>query len=147
MPLDAAPIDDLVREVLTRARRIAVVGFSTNPARPSHGIARFLLSRGYEVVPVNPGLAGQRFLGREVAGSLADLREGVDMVEVFRRSEEVAGVVEQALAMRPLPFVIWTQPGIRDDAAAERARAAGVRVVQGRCPLVEMPRLGISGPA
>ena len=147
MPLDAPTTDDLIREVLTRARRIAVVGFSANPGRPSHGIARYLLSRGYEVIPVNPGLAGQSFLGRAVAGSLAEIREGVDMVDVFRRSEEVAGIVEQALAMTPRPFAIWTQVGVRDDGAAERARAAGLVVVQDRCPLIEMPRLGIRGPA
>lgn len=147
MPLDAPSTDDLLREVLTRARRIAVVGFSANPGRPSHGIARFLATRGYEVIPVNPGLAGQTFLGRVVAGSLAEIREGVDMVDVFRRSEEVAGVVEQALAMTRQPVAIWTQIGVRDDAAAERARAAGLVVIQDRCPLIEMPRLGIPGPA
>lgn len=146
MPLDRS-VDDLIREVLGRARRIAVVGFSANPGRPSHGVARFLLSRGYEVAPVNPGLAGQVILGRKVAASLAEIGQPVDMVDVFRRSEEVAGVVEQALALDPLPFAIWTQFGVRDEAAAERARAAGLRVVQDRCPLIEIPRLGIAGPS
>ena len=136
--------DALIRQVLSSVRTVAVVGFSANPARPSHGVARFLASRGYRVIPVNPGLAGQVFLGRTVAAKLADIGEPVDMVDVFRRSEEVAGVVEQALALQPLPYAIWTQLGVRDDAAAERARAAGIRVVQDRCPAIDIPRLGIA---
>ena len=139
--------DDLIREILSRVRTIAVVGFSANPTRPSHGVARYLMSRGYRVIPVNPGLAGQEFLGRKVAASLADIREPVDMVDVFRRSEEVAGVTDQALALSPLPFAIWTQLGVRDDEAAGRARAAGVRFVQNRCPAIEIPRLGIASMA
>jgi predicted CoA-binding protein len=135
--------DALIREVLSSVRTIAVVGFSANPARPSHGVARFLHSRGYRVIPVNPGLAGRAFLGGTVAASLGDIREPLDMVDVFRRSEEVARVVEQALALQPLPFAIWTQLGVRDDAAAERARTAGVRVIQDRCPAIDIPRLGI----
>lgn len=135
--------DGMIREVLTRARSIAVVGFSANPARPSHGVAKYLVSRGYRVFPVNPGLAGQEFLGRRVVASLADIREPVDMIDVFRRSEEVAGVTDQALALSPLPFAIWTQLGVRDDEAVEKARAAGIRVVQNRCPAIEIPRLGL----
>ena len=136
--------DALIREVLSRVRTIALVGFSANPGRPSHGVARFLTGRGYRVIPVNPGLAGQTFLGRTVAANLGEIGEPVDMVDVFRRSEEVAGVVEQALALRPLPFALWTQLGVRDDAAAERARAAGIRVIQDRCPAIDIPRLGIA---
>jgi uncharacterized protein len=136
--------DDLIREILSRVRTIAVVGFSANPARPSHGVARYLLSRGYRVIPVNPGLAGQTWLGEKVHGSLAEIGGVVDMVDVFRRSDAVAGVTDQALALSPLPFAIWTQLGVRDDEAAERARARGVRVVQNRCPAIEIPRLGIA---
>lgn len=139
--------DELIREILTRVRTVAVVGFSANPARPSHGVARYLASRGYRVIPVNPGLAGQEFLGRQVVSRLAEIRGPVDLVDVFRRSEEVAGVTEQALALSPLPFAIWTQLGVRDDAAAARARAAGVRVVQNRCPAIEIPRLGLPAVA
>ena len=135
--------DDLIREVLTNVRVIAVVGFSANPARPSHGVARYLQSRGYRVIPVNPGLAGQTWLGEKVQGSLAEIGGPVDMVDVFRRSEAVAGVTDEALALSPLPFAIWTQLGVRDDEAAGRARAAGVRVVQNRCPAIEIPRLGL----
>ncbi|MBP1805625.1 CoA-binding protein [Rubellimicrobium aerolatum] len=135
--------DDLVRDVLSRVRTIAVVGFSANPSRPSHGVARYLQSRGYRVIPVNPGLAGQEFLGEKVRGSLAEIREPVDMIDVFRRSEEVAGVTDQALALSPRPFAIWTQLGVRDDAAAGRAEGMGVKVVQDRCPAIEIPRLGL----
>jgi predicted CoA-binding protein len=135
--------DDLIRDVLSRARTIAVVGFSANPARPSHSVARYLVTRGYLVIPVNPGLAGQVLLGRKVHGSLAEIREPVDMVDVFRRSEFVAGVTDEALALFPLPYAIWTQLGVRDDEAAERARSRGVKVIQDRCPAIEIPRLGI----
>jgi hypothetical protein len=135
--------DGLVREILSRVRTIAVVGFSANPGRPSHGVARYLASRGYRVIPVNPGLAGQTFLGEKVRASLGEFGEPIDMVDVFRRSEEVAGVTEQALSLSPRPFAIWTQLGVRDDTAAERARAQGIRVVQDRCPAIEIPRLGL----
>lgn len=137
------PEDELVREILSRVRTVAVVGFSANPDRPSHRVARYLLTRGYRVVPVNPGLGGQVILGQEVRAALADIREPVDMVDIFRRSEEVMGVTEQALALSPLPFAIWTQLGVRDDSAAQLAREKGVRVVQDRCPAIEIPRLGI----
>ncbi|WP_082484454.1 CoA-binding protein [Rubellimicrobium mesophilum] len=136
--------DDLIRDVLSRVRTIAVVGFSANPARPSHGVARYLQSRGYQVIPVNPGLAGQTWLGGKVHASLAEIGGEVDMVDVFRRSEAVAGVTDEALALSPLPFAIWTQLGVRDDVAAETARARGVRVIQNRCPAIEIPRLGIA---
>jgi predicted CoA-binding protein len=135
--------DTLIRDILTRTRTIALVGYSANPARPSHGVARFLRTRGYRVIPVNPGLAGQEHLGEKVRASLADIAEPVDLVDVFRRSEEVAGVVDQALAMQPKPLAIWTQLGVRDDRAADRARAAGLLVVQDRCPAIEIPRLGL----
>lgn len=137
------PEDELVREILSRVRTVAVVGFSANPDRPSHRVARYLLTRGYRVVPVNPGLGGQVILGQEVRAALADIREPVDMVDIFRRSEEVMGVTEQALALSPLPFAIWTQLGVRDDSAAQLAREKGVRLVQDRCPAIEIPRLGI----
>ncbi len=136
--------DDLIREILSRVRTIAVLGFSANPLRPSHGVARYLVTKGYRVIPVNPGLAGQEFLGEKAHGSLAEIREPIDMVDIFRRSEEVAGVTDQALALSPHPFALWTQLGVRDDDAAERARAAGIRVVQDRCPAIEIPRLGLA---
>lgn len=135
--------DALIRDILTRTRTIALVGYSANPARPSHGVARFLRSRGYRVIPVNPGLAGQEHLGEKVRASLTGIGEAVDLVDVFRRSEELAGLVDEVLAMEPRPLALWTQLGVRDDAAAARARAAGLLVVQDRCPAIEIPRLGL----
>ncbi len=133
--------DDLIRDVLTRVKTIAVVGFSNKPARASHGVARFLQSRGYRVVPVNPGLAGQTHLGETVYAGLADIPFDVDMVDIFRRSDAVAGIVEAALARWPDLDVIWTQLDVRDDAAATKAQARGVTVIQDRCPAIEIPRL------
>lgn len=137
-------MDDLVRQALTRARTIALVGYSANPGRPSHGVARFLKSWGYRVIPVNPGLAGQVHLGETVPARLRDIADDVDLVDVFRRSEEVRGVVEEALAAFPRLQTIWTQLGVRDDSAADLARARGVVVVQDRCPAIEIPRLGLA---
>lgn len=135
--------DELIRTALGRPRTIAVVGFSANPARPSHGVARLLRSVGHRVIPVNPGLAGQSFLGETARASLPEAAEA-DFVDVFRRSEEVGGVVDAALAHLPRLEVIWTQLDVRDDEAAERARARGILVIQDRCPAIEIPRLGIA---
>ncbi len=132
--------DELITEVLTQARVIAVVGFSANPRRPSHSVARFLQSKGYRVIPVNPGLAGLTHLGEQVYGTLGDIPDAVDMVDVFRASEHVAGVVDDALTL-PSVQVIWTQLDVRDDQAAEKARARGLTVIQDRCPAIEHPRL------
>jgi predicted CoA-binding protein len=103
---------------------------------------RFLLGRGFEVVPVNPGLAGTEILGRAVVGSLAEAGE-LDMVDVFRRSEEVGAVVEEAVRLGAR--TVWMQLGVVNQAAAAVARKAGVRVVMDRCPVIEMGRLGIGG--
>ncbi|SEM54377.1 hypothetical protein SAMN04488003_101477 [Loktanella fryxellensis] len=130
-------------DLLHRVRRIAVVGFSANPARTSHGVARFLQGRGHVIVPVNPGLAGQVHLGEVVHATLADVPGTVDMVDVFRQSDAVPGIVEEALARWPTLDVIWLQLGVRHDAAAAAARAQGVTVVQDRCPKIEYARLGL----
>lgn len=137
--------DEQIREILTRYRRVVVVGLSDNPSRPSHGVAGYLQRQGYEVWPVNPRLAGQIVLGRRVYASLGDLPEAPEIVDVFRRSEYVAEVAEAAIAVSAK--VLWTQLGVRDDAAAERASAAGLWVVQNRCPAIEIPRLGLSSQA
>lgn len=133
--------DGYVADILKTVKTIAVVGASPNPSRPSHGVMGFLLSKGYQVIPVNPGQAGKTILGRAVYGRLADIPEPVDMVDVFRASDHVGAVVDEALALDPPPKVIWTQLGVRDDGAAARAEAAGLRVVQDRCPAIEYPRL------
>ncbi|TRL38501.1 CoA-binding protein [Rhizobium straminoryzae] len=133
--------DGYVADILKTVKTVAVVGASPNPSRPSHGVMGFLLSKGYHVIPVNPGQAGKTILGRTVYGRLADIPEPVDMVDVFRASEYVDAVIDEALALDPSPKVIWTQLGVRDDAAAGRAEAAGLKVVQDRCPAIEYPRL------
>jgi hypothetical protein len=133
--------DALIRELLMRTRTIALVGASSNSARPSWIVLKYLLSRGYDVIPVNPGLAGQMLLGKPVVSRLADLPGPVDMVEIFRSSDAAGGLVDEALALPVLPRVIWMQLGVRDDAAAARAEARGVTVVMNRCPKIEYGRL------
>lgn len=136
-----APSDDIIRDILTSVRTIAVVGYSANPDRPSHYVAAYLADRGYHVVGVNPGLAGQPAFGDRVYASLADIPFDIDMVDIFRRSADVPPVVDAALARFPALKAIWMQIGVTHPEAAARAEAAGVRVVQNRCPKIEIPRL------
>jgi predicted CoA-binding protein len=133
--------DAYIADILASVKTIALVGASPNAARPSNGVMAYLLSKGYRVVPVNPGLAGKEILGQPVFGRLADIPEPVDMVDVFRAPEYLASVVDEALAMQPQPAVVWSQLEIRDDAAAAKAEAAGIRMVMNRCPAIEIPRL------
>ncbi|MFA7414193.1 MAG: CoA-binding protein [Rhizobium sp.] len=135
--------DAYIAGILRDTKTIALVGASPNPARPSYGVMRFLLSKGYKVIPVNPGQAGKEILGQKVFAHLADIAEPVDMIDVFRAAEHLDGVVDEALAMEPNPKVIWGQLAVRDDAAAEKAEAAGLKVVMNRCPAIEMPRFGL----
>lgn len=137
------PSDAHIKQVLTRAKVIAVVGWSPKPDRPSHRVAAYLAAKGYRVIPVNPGVAGQTALGETIRARLADIEGDVDMVDIFRRSEEVAAVVDDALAAFPDLQSIWMQLDIRDDAAAAKAQARGVDVIMDRCPAIEIPRLGL----
>lgn len=137
------PDDALIREILTSVKTIALVGWSPKPDRPSHRVAAYLAARGYRVIPVNPGQAGQMALGEVVQASLADIDGGVDMVEIFRRSEEAGAVVDEALTAFPALRAVWMQLGVADAAAAARAEARGVAVVMNRCPAIEIPRLGL----
>lgn len=131
----------LIRDILKDIRRIAMVGASPNPARPSNGVLRFLLSKGYDVVPVNPGHAGSTIHGQTVVRSLADIEGSVDMVDVFRAADQLQAVVDEVLAMPRRPKVIWAQLGVRDDEAARVAEEAGITVIMDRCPAIEYPRL------
>ncbi|GAB1362643.1 CoA-binding protein [Rhodobacter sp.] len=136
--------DATIRQILTTVRTIAVVGWSPKPDRASHGVAAFLARNGYRVIPVNPGQAGQEALGTTVRASLAEVVEKdgpVDMVDVFRRSEEAGAVVDEAIAIGAK--AVWLQLGVIDDAALARARAAGLLAVQNHCPAIEIPRLGL----
>jgi hypothetical protein len=130
--------DDEIDALLTRTRRIALVGASANPARASYAVMGFLLTRGFDVVPVNPALAGETLLGKTVAATIAEVGP-VDMVDVFRKAEAVPEIVEAAIAAK-VP-ALWLQLGVIHDAAAARAVAAGMDVVMDRCPKIEILRL------
>ncbi len=132
--------DTDLRAILTSVNTIALVGWSPKSDRPSHRVAAYLAAQGYRVIPVNPGQAGQTALGETVAASLTEAGP-VDMVDIFRRSEEAGAVVDEAIAAGAK--VVWMQLGVIDDAAAARAQAAGLQVVMDRCPAIEIPRLGL----
>ena len=133
--------DDYIHAILAGVKTIAMVGATDNSARPSYFVLKYLLGKGYHVVPVNPGLAGKEILGARVYGRLADVPEPIDLIDVFRRPAALPEVVDEALALSPLPKVIWMQLTLRDDAAAARAEAAGVKVVMNRCLKIEYGRL------
>ncbi|HEY1504210.1 MAG TPA: CoA-binding protein [Stellaceae bacterium] len=133
--------DDYIRGIFARVKTIAVVGASPRPDRPSNRVMAFLQRQGFRVIPVNPQALGQIIHGEKVVGSLRDIAEPVDMVDIFRRSEEVASVVDEAIAKHAK--IVWMQLGVRDDEAATKAEAAGLDVVMNRCPAIEMPRLGL----
>ncbi|MFN3847122.1 MAG: CoA-binding protein [Paracoccaceae bacterium] len=135
--------DARIADILTRCRTIALVGWSPKADRPSHGVATYLARKGYRVIPVNPGQAGQIVLGEVVRASLSEIEGHVDMVDIFRRSAEVGPVVGEALARFPELVCIWMQLGVQDASAAARAEARGVQVVMNRCPAIEIPRLGL----
>ncbi len=133
--------DAYISGILHETRTIAVVGASANDVRPSFFVTKYLIDKGYTVYPINPGQAGKDILGRPVFARLADVPEPIDMVDVFRASEAAAGVVDEALALDPLPKVIWLQLGVRNDDAAAKAEAAGLKVVMNRCPKIEYGRM------
>jgi predicted CoA-binding protein len=133
--------DSYIRGILSTVKTIAMVGVSANTSRPSYFAFKYLLERGYHMIPVNPGLAGQELLGQRVYAKLADIPEPVDMVDVFRASQYALPIVQEALALEPRPQVIWMQLGIRSDEAARLAEASGLEVVMNRCPKIEYGRL------
>jgi predicted CoA-binding protein len=133
--------DSYIRGILNTVKTIAMVGASRNDSRPSYFAFKYLLERGYKMIPVNPGQAGKELLGRKIYARLADIPEPVDMIDVFRASQHALPVVLEALAMKPRPQVIWMQLGVRDDEAAKLAEANGMKVVMNRCPKIEYGRL------
>lgn len=133
--------DTYIRGILNTVKTIAMVGISPKDNRPSYFAFKYLLERGYRMIPVNPGQAGEEILGQKVYAKLADIPEPIDMVDIFRASKYAPGVVDEALALNPKPSVIWMQLGIRNDEAAQRAEAAGLKVVMNRCPKIEYGRL------
>jgi predicted CoA-binding protein len=133
--------DEYLRGILKSVRTIAVVGASPRRERPSHRVMAYLQRRGYRTIPVNPNAAGGTINGERCYASLAEIREPIDMVDVFRRTEAAGGVADEAIAVGAK--VVWMQLGVRDDAAASRAEARGLKVVMNRCPAIEIPRLGL----
>ncbi len=133
--------DAFLKDILKRTRRVAVVGVSMNPVRPSYYVARYLSLKGFTVIPVNPGHAGERLFGQTVKGHLSEIEGGVDMVDIFRRSEHVTPIVEEALRLFPKLQTVWMQIGVENEEAATLARARGVDVVMNRCPKIEYQRL------
>lgn len=133
--------DPYIRGILNTVKTIAMVGVSPNTIRPSYFAFKYLLERGYRMIPVNPGQAGRDLLGQKVYARLADIPEAVDMVDVFRASAHALGVVQEAIALNPRPKVIWMQLGVRNDEAATLAEANGIKVVMNRCPKIEYGRL------
>ena len=133
--------DAHLKDILKRTRRIAVVGVSMNPVRPSYYVARYLDLKGYDIVPVNPRHAGETLFGKQVVGALSDIDGAVDMVDIFRRSEAVPQIVDDALAVLPGLATIWMQIGVMHEQAAEKAEGRGMTVIQNRCPKIEYQRL------
>ena len=137
---DAYP-DDYIRAILNSVKVIAMVGASPVDVRPSYFAFKYLVQRGYDMIPVNPGHVGKTLLGRPFVASLSEIGRPIDMIDIFRNSSHIMPVVEEALTLSPLPKVIWMQLGARDDAAAAKAEAVGLKVVMNRCPKIEWGRL------
>jgi uncharacterized protein len=133
--------DSYIRCILNTVKTIAMVGASEKENRPSYFAFKYLLERGYKMIPVNPGHAGETMLGQRIYARLADIPEPVDMVDIFRASQYAVPIVEEALALKPRPQVIWMQLGVRNDEAAALAEAGGLKVVMNRCPKIEYGRL------
>src|SRR3954453_4749586 len=133
--------DNYIRGILNTVKTIAMVGISPKDNRPSYFAFKYLLERGYHMIPVNPGQAGKDILGQKVYAKLADIPEPVDLVDIFRAPQYAIGIVKEALALKPRPQVIWMQLGVRNDEAARLAEEAGLKVVMNRCPKIEYGRL------
>lgn len=141
--MTTTPTDALLRDILSTPRTIAMVGLSPNPARPSFGVADYMTRHGHRVIGINPGQAGKVMFGQTVRAALSDLTpdDGVDMIDIFRALPQVPQVVEAALTLSPLPRIIWLQLDLVHPQAAARAEAAGITVIQDRCPKIEHARL------
>ena len=132
----SAPSHAEILDLLGQVKVIALVGASDNPERASHRVMGFLLSKGYNVIPVNPGLAGKNILGERVVASLAEIGEPIDMVDIFRNSEAAGPIVDEAIAKGAK--LVWMQLDVVNQEAAEKALAAGLKVVMDRCPAIEL---------
>jgi predicted CoA-binding protein len=135
--------DEAIAQLLLEVKRIALVGASAKPERPSHRVMQFLLDEGYEVLPINPGLAGQRLLGQQVHASMADLPTSVDMADIFRDAASLPEVTQDVVATGI--SAMWTQLGVVHSEAEQAALDAGLQLVVDRCPAIEIPRLRDAG--
>lgn len=133
--------DAYISGILNEVRSVAIVGASANDVRPSYFVTKYLIDKGYDVFPINPGHAGKEILGRMTYAKLADVPVPIDMVDIFRASAAVPAVVDEVLKLDPLPGVIWMQLTVRNDNAAAKAESAGIKVVMNRCPKIEYARL------
>jgi hypothetical protein len=133
--------DNYIRGILNTVKTIAMVGASEKENRPSYFAFKYLLERGYKMIPVNPGHAGEDMLGQRIYARLADIAEPVDMIDIFRGAQYAPAIVQEALALKTRPLVIWMQLGVRNDEAAALAEANGMKVVMNRCPKIEYGRL------
>lgn len=135
--------DGYIRTILEETKTVAVIGASPKPERDSHRVTQFLIDRGYEVYPVNPGHAGKTICGKHCYNSIKEIPQPIHMIDVFRNVSVIPAIVDEVLELSPLPLVIWTQLGIRDDVSAKRAEESGLKVVMNRCPKIEVARLGM----
>lgn len=143
-----APInDDRIRTILTSSPTIAVLGVHTEPEKAAFYVPEYLHDEGYKIIGVNPRFTGRELFGEQVRATLAEIQQPVDIVDVFRKAEDIPGHVEDILAMKPRPKVVWFQLGIKNDDAAKILEAAGIVVVQNRCTLADHQRLGLGAPA
>ncbi|MCX7308599.1 MAG: CoA-binding protein [Afipia sp.] len=133
--------DSYIHEILTSVKSIAMIGASPSNVRPSYFVFKYLAERGYDMIPINPGQAGKSLAGKPFVGSLSEIGRPFDMLDIFRNSDAAALVVDEALALAVKPKVIWMQLGVRNDQAAEKAEAVGLKVVMNRCPKIEYARL------
>lgn len=133
--------DAYIAEILSGVQSIAVVGASANEVRPSFFVMKYMIDKGYTVFPINPGHAGKEILGQMTYSSLSDVPDRIDMVDIFRASSAVDGIVDEILKLSTLPKALWMQLTVRDDAAAAKAEALGIKVVMNRCPKIEYARL------
>lgn len=130
-----------ISDILKTTKTIALVGASGKEVRPSYFVMKYMLDKGYTVIPINPGMAGSKILGQTVYASLSDVTEPIDMVDIFRNSEAAGPITDEALSLSPLPKVIWMQLSVRNEEAAARAEAAGLKVVMDRCPKMEYGKI------
>ena len=144
----ASTIDDTrIREILTSSPTIAVLGIHEEPEKAAFYVPEYLHDEGYRIIGVNPVFAGRELFGVPVRSTLAEIDEPIDLVDVFRRAQDIPGHVEDILAMKPRPKVVWFQLGIKNEDAAKILEAAGITVVQNRCTLADHQRLALGAPA